>query len=266
MSVIDRHADVDPGAELGDDVTVGPFAVIEAGAVLGHGCRVGPHAYVTKWARLGNDVQVHNGAVVGSDPQDLKFEGEETTLAVGDRTVIREFATLNRGTNESGSSSVGADCLLMAYTHVAHDCHLGDHVILANSVNMGGHVYIGDWAIVGGLVPIHQFVHIGCHCFIGGGWRVPQDVPPYMLAAGSPLSYRGLNSIGLRRRGFSSENIIALKRAYKLIYRSNLNLTQAVERIHSELEMTSEIGELLRFIEQDSKRGIIGRGGVESDF
>jgi UDP-N-acetylglucosamine acyltransferase len=266
MSQIDPKAAVGPNAQLGENVTIGPFAIIEDGAVVGDGCSIAANAHITKWARLGSDVRVFTGAVIGSDPQDLKFEGEETTMNVGDRTVVREFATLNRGTHESGSSSVGEDCLLMAYSHVAHDCHLGNRVIIANSVNMAGHVTIEDWVIIGGMVPIHQFVRLGQHSFIGGGWRVPQDVPPYSLVAGDPLEYRGVNSVGLRRRGFSNQTINEIKHAFKILYRSNLNVSQAIEQIKSEMEMIPEVRLIVDFVENDSDRGIVGRAKKASDF
>ncbi len=257
MTKIHPQASVGDKAQLGDNIEVGPFAVIEDGAVLGDGCYVGPHAYITEWARIGNEVKVHKGAVVGSIPQDLKFDGEETTLEVGDRTVVREFASLNRGTKHSGKSTVGTDCLIMAYTHVAHDCRLGNHVILANSVNMGGHVQIDDWAIIGGMVPIHQFVRIGKHAFVGGGFRVPSDVPPYIRAAGEPLIYKGLNSLGLERRGFSRGTMTQIRKAYRLIYRSGLNISQALQRIPEEVEMIPEVRDVIGFIETRKDRGIM---------
>ncbi len=257
MTKIHPQASVGDKVQLGDNIEVGPFAVIEDGAVLGDGCYVGPHAYITEWARIGNEVKVHKGAVVGSIPQDLKFDGEETTFEVGDRTVVREFATLNRGTKHSGKSTVGTDCLIMAYTHVAHDCRLGNHVILANSVNMGGHVQIDDWVIIGGLVPIHQFVRIGKHAFLGGGFRVPSDVPPYIRAAGEPLIYKGLNSVGLERRGFSRGTMTQIRKAYRLIYRSELNISQALERIPEEVEMIPEVRDVIEFIEARKDRGIM---------
>jgi UDP-N-acetylglucosamine acyltransferase len=241
-------------ATLGPDVTVGPGAVIGARAVIGAGTSIGAHALV-EHATVGEECVVHHGAVLGSDPQDLKFEGEDTTLVVGDRTVIREYATLNRGTRAAGRTVVGADCLLMAYSHVAHDCRLGDHVILANSVAMGGHVTIGDWAIVGGLTAIHQFVRIGAHAFVGGASRVAKDVPPFVRAAGNPLQMAGLNSVGLRRRGFDDEARRELKRAYRLIYTSGLNLSQARAQAATELETTPEVREFLAFFE-DSDRGV----------
>ena len=259
MSRIDSLASVHPEAKLGENVTVAPFAVIEAGAVIGDGCVIGPHAYVTSWARLGRDVKVSKGAVIGTDPQDLKFDGEETILEVGDRTVIREFATLNRGTSHSGKTSVGSDCFLMAYSHVAHDCRLGNNVILANSVNMAGHVAIEDWVIIGGMVPIHQFVRIGKHSFVGGGWRVPQDVPPFVWAAGEPMDYKGLNSVGLRRRGFTAEQLREIKNAYRIIYRSGLNFSQAVEKLNQIENPTTEVQDIIQFVASREARGLMGR-------
>ncbi|MCB2198053.1 acyl-ACP--UDP-N-acetylglucosamine O-acyltransferase [bacterium] len=266
MSGIDKLAAVHPDARLGENVIVHPFAVIEAGAVIGDGSVIGPHAYITSHARLGKEVKISKGAVVGTDPQDLKFEGEESTLEVGDRTVIREFATLNRGTSHSGKTVVGSDCFLMAYSHVAHDCRVGDHVIIANSVNMAGHVEIDDWVIIGGMVPIHQFVRIGKHTFVGGGWRVPQDIPPYIWAAGEPMDYKGLNSVGLRRRGFSAEQLREIKNAYKVIYRSGLNFSQAVEQLQQIENPTDEVQEIIRFVASREARGMIGRSrGHESN-
>jgi len=186
----------------------------------------------------------------------LKYQGEETKLIIGDNTTIREYASVNRGTLHSGKTVVGENCLIMAYVHIAHDCRIRDNVILANAVNMAGHVEIDEFACVGGIVPIHQFVKIGKHSFIGGGFRVPQDVPPYILAASEPLTYKGLNSIGLRRRGFSSATLGNLKKAYKFIYRSHLNLNQAINKIENECEKSVEIDEVISFI-KNSERGII---------
>jgi UDP-N-acetylglucosamine acyltransferase len=204
---------VDPRSELDAGVTVGPYSVIEADVQIGINCRIGPHVHIASGTRLGADCRVFTGAVLGSIPQDLKFGGEETALEIGERTTIREYATLNRGTKDRWKTTIGSDCLLMAYAHVAHDCIIGKHCILANAVNLAGHVVIEDWASVGGMVPVHQFVHIGQHSFIGGGYRVPKDVPPYILAAGEPLTFGGLNSVGLSRRGFSEPTLAALKRA-----------------------------------------------------
>ncbi len=257
MSDIHSLASVDPGAIIGDNVKISPFAVIEEGAVLGNNCEVGPQAYITKWARIGDDVKIHKGAVVGSDPQDLKFEGEDSYLEIGDRTTIREFTTLNRGTKESGRSSIGSDCLIMAYVHVAHDCHIGNRCILVNGVQLGGHIEIGDWAIIGGLVPIHQFVRIGKHAMVGGGWRVPVDVPPFTTVAGDPLSFKGLNSLGLRRRNFEKATIATMKRAYKIIFQSDLNISQALERVRDEIDPIPEVIDIIDFIESRGDRGLV---------
>ena len=243
------------GAELAGDVTVGPGAIIGPGVVVGAGSTVGSNVLIERDTVIGRECRIHHGAVLGTDPQDLKFEGEETQLVVGDRTVIREYATLNRGTRASGRTVIGSDCMLMAYVHVAHDCHIGDHVILSNAVNMGGHVTIGDWAIVGGMTPIHQFVRIGAHAFVGGASRVSKDVPPYVRAAGSPLELSGLNSVGLRRRGFPDAVRLELKRAYRLFFASEYNVSQALERARAELEMSPEVEVFLSFVEE-SERGV----------
>jgi UDP-N-acetylglucosamine acyltransferase len=257
MRQIHPTAIVDPDAHLGDEVVVGPYAIVEKNTEIGDRTTIGSHALVASGSRIGSDCRIFHGAVVGTIPQDLKFENEETVLTVGERTTIREFATLNRGTADRGATTVGSDCLLMAYAHVAHDCAIGDSVILANAVNLAGHVVIEDFAIVGGMTPVHQFVRIGRHVFIGGGYRVPKDVPPYILAGSEPLRYNGLNSVGLRRRNFKPEAISALKKAYRLVFRSGLNVTQALEKISQELEMTEEVKTVVDFI-KNSRRGIIG--------
>ena len=246
---------VDESAELGEGVSVGPYSIIGPGVVVGTGTRLGPHVLIERDTEVGGDCVLHKGAVLGTDPQDLKYAGEPTRLTVGDRTVIREYATLNRGTTASGSTEVGSDCLLMAYTHVAHDCRIGNHVILSNSVNMGGHVTIGDWAIVGGVTPIHQFVRIGEHAFVGGASRVSKDIPPYVKAAGSPVQLYGLNSLGLQRRGFSEEVRRELKRAYRLFFASSYNTSQALERARDELRALPEIEVFLAFF-QATERGV----------
>ncbi|HVF07236.1 MAG TPA: acyl-ACP--UDP-N-acetylglucosamine O-acyltransferase, partial [Actinomycetota bacterium] len=212
---------VDHSAQLGEGVTVGPWAIVGPRVRVGDGTEVGPRVLIEKDTVVGKDCRLANGAVLGTDPQDLKYKGERSTLEVGDRTVVREFATLNRGTAASGRTIVGTDCLLMAYTHVAHDCEIGNHVVLANSVNMAGHVIIEDWVIVGGLTPIHQFVRIGAHAFVGGGSRVPQDIPPYCRAAGNPPRLYGLNAVGLERRGLSEDVRRALKQAYRILFQGS---------------------------------------------
>ena len=247
---------VDAAAVLGVGVVVGPWALIGPQVSIGDGTEVGPRVYIEKDTVVGEDCFLANGAVLGTDPQDLKFKGEKTTLEVGDRTIIREFATLNRGTSASGRTVVGSDCLLMAYTHVAHDCEIGNHVILANAVNMAGHVVIEDWVIVGGVTPIHQFVRIGAHAFIGGGSRVPQDVPPYCRAAGNPPKLYGLNTVGLERRGLSDEVRKALKQAYRVLFQGDENMSRSVERAEREVPPIPEVRHLLEFI-RASERGVV---------
>jgi UDP-N-acetylglucosamine acyltransferase len=258
-SRLDLHptALVDESAELEDGVTVGPYSVIGPRVRVGAGTEIGPHVLIEKDTTVGRECVIHNGAVLGTDPQDLKYAGERTTLEVGDRTHIREYCTLNRGTSASGITLVGSDCLLMAYTHVAHDCVLGDRVILSNSVNMGGHVTIGDWAIVGGMTPIHQFVRIGAHAFVGGASRVAKDIPPYVKAAGNPLQLYGLNSVGLQRRGFPEDVRRELKKAYRLFFASAYNTSQALALAREDLRELPEINLFLAFFEE-SHRGVSG--------
>lgn len=245
---------LDPQAELGPGVDVGPYAVIGAGVVIGPGTQVGPHAYVARDTEIGADCFLGKGAVLGTDPQDLKYEGEETKLIIGDRTTIREFATLNRGTRASGCTRVGNDCLVMAYAHVAHDCVLGDRVILSNAIQMGGHVCIEDWAVVGGLTALHQFVRIGTHAMVGGASRVSKDIPPYTRAAGSPCRLYGLNTVGLSRRGFSKATQRQLKRAYRVLFASRWNLSQAIENLRKE-SLSPDVERLVSFVEM-SERGV----------
>ena len=257
MSDIHPTAIVDSRAQLDSGVVVGPYCVIEPEVVVGDGTVIGPHVHLARGTRIGRKCRIFTGATLGSIPQDLKFEQEESLLVIGDRTTIREYATLNRGTKESGKTVVGSDCLLMAYSHVAHDCVIGDHCILANAVNLAGHVVIENWASIGGMVPVHQFVRIGQHAFVGGGYRVPKDVPPYILAVSEPLQYGGLNSVGLKRRGFSDESLRQLKRAFRILYKSNLNVSQAVTELQALPAKSPEVQNLLTFIE-GSSRGIIG--------
>ena len=250
---------VDAGAELGRGVEVGPYSIIGDGVTIGDGTTVGPHVLIERDTRVGKDCRVAKGAVLGSDPQDLKYKGERSTLEVGDRTVVREFATLNRGTAASGRTVVGSDCLLMAYTHVAHDCEIGNHVVLSNAVNMAGHVVIEDWVVVGGMCGVHQFVRIGAHAFIGGASRVTQDVAPYVRVVGNPPRLYGLNTVGLERRGVSPEVRAALKAAYRLLFQSGLNLSQGIARAELEVEALPEVRHLLAFV-RGSERGIILEG------
>jgi len=255
--VIHPTALVEEGAELGPGVEIGPFAYVEQGAVLGARVTIGPHAHVAAGSRLAEEVVVFTGAAVGNIPQDLKFDDEDSTLEIGPRTVVREFCTLHRGTVDKGATIIGADCLLMAYVHIAHDCVVGDHTILANAVQVGGHVTLGDHVIIGGSTPVHQFCQVGDHAMIGGGFRIVQDVPPFIRAAGEPLRPSGVNSVGLKRRGYSDEAVATLKKAYRILFRSGLSRTNALQRIGEELPATPEIEVLVSFI-KGSARGLIG--------
>lgn len=254
---IHATAVVSDEAELGVGVRIGPYAVVESDVVLGDRVEIGPHAHIAHGARLAEEVRVFTSASVSHIPQDLKFAGEKTTLEVGPRTIIREFCTLHRGTEDLWKTVIGADCLLMNYVHVAHDCVVGDHCVLANAVQLGGHVEVGEWAIIGGSVPVHQFCRVGDHAMVGGGYRVVQDVPPYLRVAGEPLRPVGLNSIGLRRRGFDEETLSTLKKAYRILFRSRLNTSKAIARVREELPDIPETRRLLAFIEA-SERGIVG--------
>jgi len=254
--VVHPSAIVDSTARLGSGVRIGPWSIIGPDVDIGEGTHVASNVLIERDSVIGEECRIHHGAVLGSDPQDLKYEGEYSTLRVGDRTTVREYATVNRGTAASGETVVGSDCLLMAYSHVAHDCRLGDHVVLANSANMAGHVVLEDWVIVGGLTPLHQFVHVGTHAFIGGGSRIPQDVPPYCRAAGNPGKLYGLNTVGLERRAFDPEVRKALKKAYRLVFASKLNVSQGLARAEVEVEQLAEVRRFLDFI-RGSERGII---------
>ncbi len=257
-STIDSHAVVSPKAQLGENVSVGPFTIIEDDVVIGAGTTIGSHVLIANGSRIGKECRIHHGAVLGTNPQDLKFHGEISTLEIGDHTTIREYATLNRGTHARGKTTVGNHCYIMAYAHVAHDCSVGNHVILANAVNMAGHVVIEDYVVVGGLVAIHQFERIGKHAMIGGGFRATKDVPPFVLAGQEPLSFNGLNIVGLKRRNFTQQTIDLLDKVYQVVYNSSLNVTQALEKIKNEMEMTEDVRHVVEFIEK-SKRGIIWR-------
>jgi UDP-N-acetylglucosamine acyltransferase len=250
---------VHPEAVIGDGVSIGPYTVVEPDVAIGPGTRIASHVRIGAFTTIGRDCEIHHGAVVGTIPQDLKFRGERSTLEIGDRTVIREFATLNRGTRALGRTAVGSDALLMAYVHVAHDCIIGNHVILSNATQMGGHVEIEDYAITGGLVAIHQFVKIGAHAMISGGSKVSKDICPYIKVARDPLKPVSLNTVGLCRRGFSADALRALKHAYRLLFRAGLNIRQAVEAIEQELEPTPELQHLLAFIHESARRSQ-GRG------
>jgi UDP-N-acetylglucosamine acyltransferase len=256
MSVrIHPAAIVEAGAELGTDVEVGPGAVVGPHVRIGDRSRIGSCALVTGWTRIGAECVLHHGAVVGSPPQDLKYPGLESYLEVGDRTQVREYATANLATEPGATTRIGSDCLLMAYSHVAHNCQLGHHVLLANAVQLAGYVTIEDWAIVGGGTVVHQFVRIGCHSMIGGGSRIPQDVAPYIKLAGSPPRLAGINSVGLERRGFGRDSVDALSRAYRVLFREGLTVPDATARLRERFPGSAEVEHLARFAET-SARGL----------
>jgi UDP-N-acetylglucosamine acyltransferase len=254
--VIHRTALIDTTAQLGTDVSVGPYSIVGPHVTVGDRCTLAAHVVLERNARIGTGVKVGHGTVIGSDPQDLKFKGEETWVEIGDGTIIREYCTINRGSTATGKTTVGERCFLMTYVHVAHDCVVGNDVIIANGVQMAGHVTVDDRAIISGVVPIHQFVRIGTYAFVGGASRVNQDVPPYTKAAGNPVHLYGLNSVGLQRAGFSPETKLALKRAYRLVFNSDLTVSQGIARARIELPQVAEVETFLSFIET-SQRGVM---------
>lgn len=254
--MISTLAHIHPNAKLGKDITVDPFAVVGDEVVIGDGTHIMSHSVIMKKVIIGKSCKIFPGSVIGAIPQDLKFNGEETTVEIGDNTTIRECVTINRGTKDKWKTVIGNNCLLMAYSHIAHDCILGDYVIIANSVQLAGHVEIGDHAIIGGMAAAIQFSKIGAHSYIAGGTEVIKDVPPFIKAGRSPLCYVGVNSVGLQRRGFSLEKINSISEIYRNIYLRGLNISQATQIIEKELPDSEEKTEILQFI-KDSKRGIL---------
>ncbi|HTF03317.1 MAG TPA: acyl-ACP--UDP-N-acetylglucosamine O-acyltransferase [Bacteroidia bacterium] len=254
--MISPLASVDPQAKIGNNVTISPFAFIESDVVIGDDTWIGPNAVIMNGARIGKKCKIFPGAVISAIPQDLKYEGELTTTEIGDNTTIRECVTLNRGTKDRWKTSIGTNCLLMAYVHIAHDCEVGNNVILANSVNVAGHVVIEDWVILEGYVGVSQFVHIGAHAFVAGQCGVRKNVPPFVKAAREPLAYVGVNSVGLRRRGFTNEAILQVEDIYRTLYVKGLNVTNAVDVIEKEASESKEKNHILDFI-RNSKDGII---------
>ncbi len=253
--MIHPTAIISDSAKIHRTAKISPFAIIEGETKIGANCEIGANVFIGEGTTLEKGVKVFTGAAIGGVSQDLKFNNQESFLTVGENTILREFVTVNRGTEKESTTQIGKNCLVMAYTHIAHDCKIGNSVILANSVQMGGYVEIDDFAGVGGIVPIHQFVKIGKFAYIGGGYRVPKDVPPFILAAEEPLKFCGLNVVGLRRRGFKNEQISELKRIYKTIFASKLNVKQALEKLQTEPN-SIEKDEVVNFI-RNSKRGII---------
>lgn len=265
-TTVDSRAQVSPKARLGVDVSVGPFAIIEDDVIIGDGTTIGPMAFIGNGTRTGKDCRIHHAATVGYMPQDLKYNNEPTTCELGDRNVVREYATIHRGTGEGGRTVLGNDNFIMGYVHIAHDCELGNGIIMANAAMMAGHCLVEDFATIGGITPIHQFVRIGCHSMIGGGLRIPKDIPPYALAGGQPTVFEGLNSIGLRRRGFTPQTLTALDKAYVLLYRSKLNISAGLERIREDASLMAipEVRHVVEFIAA-SKRGVIGAPRLMGD-
>ncbi|MBK5202487.1 MAG: acyl-ACP--UDP-N-acetylglucosamine O-acyltransferase [Prolixibacteraceae bacterium] len=247
---------VHPEAKVADNVVIEPFVSIDKDVIIGEGSRIGSNATIFPGTRIGKNCRIFPGAVIGAIPQDLKFRGEYSTVEIGDNTVIREFVSIHRGTAARGKTTIGNNCLIMAYVHIAHDCEIGNYVILTNVCQLAGEVKIDDWAILGGMSAVHQFCHIGCHVMIGGGSLVRKDVPPYIKAAREPLSYIGINSVGLRRRKFSNIQINQIQDLYRVIYQKGLNTAQAKDYIEAEMPATTERDEILMFM-NDSKRGII---------
>jgi len=256
MNKIHPTSIVSPEAKIGNNVEIGPFSIINDDVEIGDNTIIGPQVNIYDGARIGKRVKIFQGASVSNKPQDLKFADEKTYLHIGEDTVIREFATLHRGTVVTGHTTIGKNCLLMAYTHVAHDCTLGNNIILANSVQLGGHVEIDDWAILGGGCAMHQFVKIGAHVIASGGTMANADIPPYIMVTGVPARFVGLNNIGLKRRGFTSEDISSIKDAYHLFYNSGLNMTAAREKIAEKYSGYPLVNKIIQFM-NDSTRTII---------
>lgn len=258
MNNIHPTAVISGKAKLGDNITISAFAVVEDDVEIGNDCEIGPHTVIYNGARIGNRVKIKQGAAVSNVSQDLKYKNEEAFFYVEDNSIIREFVTLHKGTKETGFSKVGKNCLLMAYSHVAHDVVIGDNCIIANGVQIGGHATIEEYVIIGGETPVHQFSKIGKHSMIAGAFRVIKDIPPYIIAAGEPLKFAGLNVLGLRRRGFSNDDIMTLKKTYKLLYNSGFNFSDAIKKITEEIGEHDLVQNVVEFIKK-SDRGIIGR-------
>lgn len=254
--MISPLASVNPKATIGSNVTIDPFTFIHADVIIGDGTWIGSNVTIYDGARIGKNCKIFPGAVISAVPQDLKYEGEITTTEIGDNTIIREFVTLNKGTKAAGKTVIGSNNLLMAYVHVAHDCVIGNHCILANGVTLAGHIVIDDYAIIGGLSAVHQFVHIGSHVMISGGSLVRKDVPPFTKSAHEPLAYVGINSVGLRRRGFNNNSISTIQEIYRILFIQNTSTKNAVEEIEKTISESDEKKLILDFI-KTSQRGLM---------
>ena len=247
---------IHPGAKIAKNVVVEPFTSIDKDVVIGEGTWIGSNVTIMSGARIGKNVSIFPGSVISAVPQDLKFKGEDTTALIGDNTTIRECVTINRGTSDRNKTKIGKNCLIMAYSHVAHDCFIGDNCIFSNNSTLAGHVTVGDHVILAGMVAVHQFCSIGNHAFVAGGSLVRKDIPPYVKAAREPISYVGINSVGLRRRGFDSSVIMQIQSIYRTLYQKKYNNTQAVSIMEAEMEATKERDEIIQFI-KNSQRGIM---------
>jgi len=254
---------VHPGAKIAKNVVIEPFTTIHNNVVIGEGTWIGSNVTIMEGARIGKNCNIFPGAVISAIPQDLKFNEEETTVEIGDGTTLREYVTVNRGTIDRGKTIIGKNCWIMAYCHIAHDCIVGDHCIFSNNSTLAGHISVGDYVVLAGMTAIQQFCTIGSHAFVTGGSMVRKDVPPYVKAGREPLSYVGINSVGLRRRGFTTDKIREIQNIYRILYQKNYNNTQAANIIEADMEATTERDEILEFIKR-SKRGIM-KGYVRSN-
>ncbi len=256
---IDKRAMVSPDAVLGENVEIGPCSIIGDKVKIGNNVSIGAFVSIDGWTDIGSSCKIYNGAIIGSAPQDLKYKGDKSYVVIGDNTVIREYVTINRSSSPGHSTIVGKDVFLLSYVHVAHDCYVGDEVVMANSTGLSGHVTVGEKAVLGGFVGVHQFVRIGKMSMVGGYTKLVQDVVPFMMVDGNPSTVYNINFNGLRRQNISQEIRNDLKSANKILFRSNLNLTQAIEKIKSDIKSSKEIEELLTFLQEPSKQGILTR-------
>ncbi|MBC8754936.1 acyl-ACP--UDP-N-acetylglucosamine O-acyltransferase [Kordia sp. YSTF-M3] len=254
---------VHPGAKIAKNVVVEPFTTIHNNVIIGEGTWIGSNVTIMEGARIGKNCNIFPGSVISAPPQDLKYQGEDTIAEIGDNTTIRECVTINKGTTDRMKTKIGKNCLIMAYCHIAHDCIVGDNCIFSNNSTLAGHITVGDHVILAGMTAVHQFCSIGNHAFVTGGSLVRKDVPPYVKAAREPLSYVGINSVGLRRRGFTTEKIREIQNIFRILYQKNYNNTQAAEIIEAEMEATTERDEILQFI-KNSHRGIM-KGYIASN-
>jgi UDP-N-acetylglucosamine acyltransferase len=252
--MIDSRAVISPTAQVAPDVEIGPFSIIGADVVIGARTWIGPHAVINGPTSIGTDNKIFQFASLGDAPQDKKYNGEPTRLEIGDRNVFRECVTVNRGTtHDKGVTRIGNDNLLMAYSHIAHDCQLGDQIVMANCATLGGHVEVGDWVTMGGLSAVHQHTKVGAHCFLAHNTAVTRDVPPYIMAVGRPAVPHSVNSVGLQRRGFTPEQILNIRRAYRVLYRSGLKLTAAIEELEKAAQTQPEIAPFVEFVKLSSR-------------